>query len=590
MAAVAPVAEAPQRTRRRAGPIVIAVIEALAVVALIAFLTRLTFLHPRGFRGDLINDAWYIQHQAHALSTTHAASLTLTSQSAAFYPIFAFYGGTLFVVGAILSLLAGGSAYAAEAIIYIAALAAAYGGWYWLARMAGVQRWFAHAPGLVYVTAPYVLTNVNVRQDLVETVATAAMPLMVASAISVGRSDRLRAGPTAALAASAMAFTGSHNLTLLWGTIFLFAGGAIVALVVPEARGLIPRRGALRILAVVAPAVAVNAWFLLPDLYYAHHTAIAQRLDDARGLLRAPADVLSPSHLLTPGRPDDGDGAGYTLPILALAWALLAVAVLRTRRRSPWARLTLVWAASALAIAALMGQAHVLAELPSPFVLLQSGGRLDTYALFAICGALVAALALVRRPPGWLAALLAAILAANLALAIHQVDNVTLTWPAPDVTLEGTTTFGLGDYADGTSPIIVPPKKQDVATITHDSVTGDRAELQLVRDRGDMFLTNLMVPAAMLNIQGAHVVGRWDAGAWAPGWQHRWFLVLESDEGRGNKPHTIVISLARSWPIVAGKVISLLGLFALLAIAIGIGVRARRARPEAPAPPPHPQS
>ena len=107
------------------------------------------------------------------------------------------------MLGAVISLVVG-SAWTAQAIVYLLALGAAYGGWVWLARLAGLRSWQVHAPALVYVTAPYVITNVDVRQDLTESVATAVIPLLLASALSVLRADRLRAGPVAALAMSTL--------------------------------------------------------------------------------------------------------------------------------------------------------------------------------------------------------------------------------------------------------------------------------------------------------------------------------------------------------------------------------------------------
>lgn len=589
MSAAAP-ASVTERTRRRTIPP--AVLEAGVVVALILFLTRLAFLHGQSLHGDFVSDAWYISHQASALRDAHAPSLYMNAEIAAFYPIFAFYGGTLFVVTGALSLLTG-DPLVAEAIVYAIAFAAAYGGWYWLARMAGVSRWLAHAPGIVYVTAPYVLTNLNVRSDFVESVATAAMPLMVASAISVGRADRLRAGPAAALAAATIAFTGSHNLTLLWGTIVLVLGAIVVVAAVPSARTLIPRRGVLRILAVVVPATAVNAWFLLPDLLYSSDTVIAQQIEDARRLLRAPADVLRPTHLLTPGRPDDGDGAGYTLPVLALAWTLLAAVTHRSRTGTPWPRLIAVLTLGVLALSALMGQAHILADLPSPFPLLQSGGRLDTFALFGICGAMVAALALVGRPPSWLAGLLAATLAIGLVQAAVQIGNVDTSTERPPLSMENMVPFGLGDYASGTAKVLKPPPGYPVERVTHETARGGRAVLTVTARPGSYVLTNLMAPTSMVHVTGAVVAGRWAQPPSAAGWQPRWHLVLEIPADAEGTSHTVVIRAARTTPIVVGEIVSILGLLGLAAIAARLtwqrlgrpGPRGPRPRPRRAAAP-----
>jgi hypothetical protein len=582
----APVPVAPRTGRLRARPgsagTLLAVAEALAVTALLLWITRRLFLDGDQLDRDFANDAWYARHQAEALRDGHLPSLFLSQSRSAFYPIFAFYGGTLFVVFAAVSLVTG-NALVAEAIVYVAALAAAYGGWLWLARMAGVRRWLAHAPAIAYVTAPYVITNIYARQDLVETVATAMMPLMVAAAISVGRAERLRAGPVAALAVATILFTGSHNLTLLFGTLFLVLLGLLVVAAVPAARTLVGRRGALRVLVVVVPAVAVNAWFLLPDLFYASHTAIAQRTEAARALLRVDADEFSLGHLLTPGRPDAAEASGYTLPVLVLVWAVLALIAARPPRRSPLVRLFAVLAALTLAIVVLIPHADVVAALPSPVVLLQSAGRLVTFAVFGICALLLVALAAARRPGRALSAALVAVLALGTVQALGQAGNVVLATGPTTPPIDDVTTFGLGDYADAGLPIVTPPANAPSTTLGFANVRRNRAELTISAAPGTMFLTNLMGPAAMLHAEGVRFVARWAVPS-PEGWQRRWYLVAQIDPGATGTRHRVVITPARSAPIVAGRVISVLGLAGLLALAAVIALRAAPLRPRAPRP------
>lgn len=548
-------------------------------------LTRRLFLDGDRLYGDFFNDGWYISHQAASLRDTHLPSLFLTADLSAFYPIFAFYGGTLFAAAAALALVVG-DVLIAEAIVYVLALASAYGGWYWLARMAGVCGWRAHAPAMTYVTAPYVITNIYARQDLVETVATAAMPLMVASAINVGRAHRLRAGPASALAISTIAFTGSHNLTLLYGTVFLLVLGLLIVMTIPATRHLIDRSGAMRIAAVAAPAILFNGWFLLPDLYYAHQTVIAQRANDARTMLRSEPPELSLGHLFTPGRPDSANAAGYTLPVLVIAWSLLAAAVIRLRAWTPWRRLLVLFAGVVLAIAVLASEAHLIAQLPSPWILLQNGARLMTFAVFGICAMLIAALVLVERQRiQWLSALLIPTLMISALQALMQIDQVRLVPTPIRATIDGVTTFGLGDYADGTLPILLPPANAPSGTFKHGDLKRGRVEITLPSVREGKWLTMLMGPPELLNIQGGRIVGRWPDAPKKPGWQTRWYLVLQVDHGASGGQHKVVISPGRPFPVVAGRVISVLGLLGLLALAAIIALRRVRPRPRAPRPP-----
>jgi hypothetical protein len=574
---------APPRPRIRlpVPPALAPVLSALGAVALVLFLTRKLLLEYERFPGDFQNDAWYIHHQAAALRDTHLPSLSLTAQTAAMYPFFAFYGGTLFTIAAALALVTGEYGHLAEAVVYVLALASAYGGWFWLARQAGVRGWIAHAPAIAYVTAPYVLTNIYWRQDFAESVATNTMPLMVAAALSVARADRLRPGPALALAVSTVVFTGSHNLTLLYGTTFLLLTAALVLAAVPAARGLLSRRAVLRVLVVVVPAVAVNAWFLLPDLFYSHQTTIGVRVDEARALLRKPDPALGLGHLLTPTRPDTRYGGGNTLPVLVLAWALLAAAVMRPRGRTAWWRALAIMVVLVVAVAVLTSHARVLAGLPSPWPLIQFGMRLGTFALFALCGALIAALALVGRPRRWLVGLLAVVLAVGVAQAAHQISKTQLPPPYPKVSLDRAQTFGLGDYADGTLPVIQPPADAPVTTIIHRSLDDGAVRVTVQEGPGDMFLTNVLSPKAMLEVEGARIVGVWEAPPASPTWQKPRFLVLQIDPGARGDSHTIVVRTARTAPIVAGRVVSLLGLLGLAAVA-AFTWRARRRGPRPP--------
>lgn len=569
------------RSRLAAPPALGPILSALGAAALILFLTRKLLLEPSRFPGDFQSDAWYIHHQATALRDTHLPSLSFTARTAAFYPFFAFYGGTLFTIAAALSLVTGEGAHLAQAIVYVLALASAYGGWLWLARQAGVRGWVAHAPAVAWVTAPYVLTNIFWRHDFAESVATNVMPLLVAAVLSVAPADRLRAGPAAALAVSTIVFTGSHNLTLLYGTTFLVLAVALVLLVAPTARGLVSRRALVRVLAVVVPAVAVNAWFLLPDLFYSHHTAIGVRVDEARALLRKPNPALGLGHLVTPTRPDTLYGGGNTLPVLVLAWALLAVAVARPRGRAAWWRVLGVMVALVAAVVILTSHARVLAGLPSPWPLIQFGMRLGTYALFALCASLIAALALVGPPRRWLLALLAAVLAVGVAQAAHQVGKTLLPAPYPPTTLDQAQTFGMGDYADGRLPVIRPPAKAPVTAIVHGSLDGGTVRMSVREEPGDMFLTNILSPEAMLDVEGARIVGVWEATPAGEGWQKPRFLVLQIDpRARGNQ-HEVVIRTARTAPIVAGEVLSVFGLLGLAAVA-AVTWRGRRRGPRPP--------
>ena len=421
-------------------------------------------------------------------------SLTLTSPVAALYPVFAFYGGTLLAFGGMITLVVG-SAMAAEAIVYLLALAAAYGGWLWLARMAGLRSWPAHVPAILYLTAPYVVANVNVRQDLAEIVATSMVPPMVAASLSILRADRLNAGPAAALAASAIFFSGSHNLTLLWGTTILTVAVLVVAVGVPQARSLVTRRGVLRILAIVVPAMAVNAWYLLPDLAYHADTVIVNRIDEWKALLRESHPELAAQHLLGLIHPTGlpKTHVSLTLPVLAIAWVFVAAVVSHRSWRAAWARLLAVLMLLTVGVLAVMVNPCWILALPEPWTMIQFSFRLETFVLFGICGAVIAALRLLNQDAhGWLIGLLVPILALSVIAAAVQRHAVPRSMYSPPTALDKFTTFNIGDYADGTLRKIrgADPRKPGLL-ITRASLKQGGVDGNIRATPGDLIYTNL---------------------------------------------------------------------------------------------------
>ncbi len=573
--------EARLRPRARtvsASPIVRAAAGALGVSGLLVLLTWTMLTDASHLIDDFSMNAWLMEHQAASLRHDIAPSLTLTTGDAAFHPTFAFYGGTLFAVGGAITLVAG-SGVAAETIVYLLALAAAYGGWLWLARMAGVRSWQAHAPAILYVTAPYVVTNMNVRQDLVEVVATSAIPPLVASGLSVLRADRLRAGPVAVLAASTIAFSGSHNLTLLWATTILIIAGSALAAGVPQARRLVTKRGVLRVLTVVGPATAVNAWWLFPDLAYHPDTVIAHRIDEWRALLRGPHPEMGVTHLFTLSHPTVRPGLVLTLPVLAMGWVVVAALATRTQWRAPWARTLAVLTLLTFGVLLVMTHPSWILTLPDPWQMIQFSFRLMTYVLFGICGAVIAALVLVdqstHRWPSWL--LLPVLVAAVVSATVQRHDAPRGPF-STKVQIDRFVAFNTGDFADGGLTQISPGYRAQIMSIARTSVRRSHLATDISVAPGDVLFTSLLTPARMLDVQGARIIGRWAGPPSEPSWQARWGLVLQVDrDATPGKAH-IVIREARSLPIVGGQIISLLGLIGLAALAVVIANAARGRR------------
>jgi hypothetical protein len=553
---------------------------AVGVCGLLAFLTWPLITHTPLLLGDATTDAWFIAHQADSLRQGYLPSHFIYSYAGIFYPVFAFYGGTLFAFAGAIALLVG-SAIAAQAIVYVLALAAAYGGWFWLARMAGLRSWRAHAPALLFVTAPYVVTNVNVRQDLAESVATSVIPLLLASALSISRADRLRAGPFAALVISTILVAGSHNLTLLWATTILGLSALVLLAGVPQARRMVTRRGLLRVLAVMVPALAVDAWYLLPDLAYHSDTIIAQRIDEWRTAVRTPSPAIDTKHLFALGRSSAFAGSGFTaaLPVLAIIWVLIAAVAARKHWRQPWARTLIALSLLSIAVTIVMTHPRLITVLPDPWQMIQFSYRLETFVLFGICGAVIAVLALLGPDTHrWLNALLLAVLAVSVLGAIRQVREVPLRPDAVAWNIDNLDVFSTGDFADASVRPQPPDARTQLVLFKRQDVHRDRLEATIRARPREIVYIDVMAISQMIDVQGARVIGRWSANPHGPDWQLLWFLALQIDDDATPGAAHITIREARTLPIVGGRIISVLGLLGLAANAAVI-VRDRRRRP-----------
>jgi hypothetical protein len=389
---------------------------------------------PLLFTGDVFNESWanqlwFLWHQSLTIRADHAPSLFLNYSDGVFYPEYLFYGATIFTLFGTLSLVLGNAPTETYVLAYLIGFAAAYGGWYWLSRMAGLGRWQACAPGLVYITSGYFITSIYARGDWPELLGISAVPLMIAAGLCVLRSDRLRLWPAAALAASTVVFFGSHNITILWGSTILTLASVALLVCVPQTRRAITRSGVLRVVAVTVPALLVNAWFLLPAIVYQSHTAIGIRTQYAKNLLKAEMPLVSAGHLLTVSRVSALPGGGFilSLPTLEIAWLVVGIGLGLARARTMiWTKILLVIAAVSVLVGVLMTHVGLLLALPSIYAQLEFSYRLETYVLLGVSGAILAGLAASRgqgramRVWSWA---LVPILVVSVAGAIQQTSS-----------------------------------------------------------------------------------------------------------------------------------------------------------------------
>jgi hypothetical protein len=557
-----------------------------AALLLLGSLTwPLLFTHS-GFAGDWNHHLWLMWHQSIALESNDFPSFFLNSSYSVFYPTYAFYGGTVYAVGGLLTLLLGAPV-SAYVLIYVLDFAAAFGGWYWLGRMAGVGRWLAMIPGLVFISSAYYILVAYPQGDWPELTAISTISLMLAAALSVLRAKRLRLAPALALAISSILFFGSHNITIMLGlTTFVLAGVAVL-LFIPEARQALTRRGVARVSAIVVPGAMVSAWYLLPTLAYHSSTRIDSEYGQARAELTGNVSLVALQHLFTFSRTA---APGMSLPALAIVWVLAAIVLLpRASHNRTWVRMLLISSAISLLAAIAMTHPSLLLDLPRPYTLIQYSYRLEAYVLLGLCGAILAALVLARSHSGRVSGQAASrpvrvrvwvwmaipVCAASLGGAIYQIGE--FPYPGTDryTTLEYFGEVETGDNRDfqDVSQPVIPGQRLASVSIPPESVHGDRASFSTSKPPGTLLATNIGGGSNLVALTGAKDVGVdsqtgnmvIQVGAASPG-------------APSTGEHTISVATASNLPIVLGRVLTLLGLAILVLELLGLLALRLRAR------------
>jgi hypothetical protein len=541
-----------------------------------------------GLGGDWEHHLWYVWNQSLALRADGSPSLFLSTPYSIFYPQYLFYGGTINVLAAMLSLIPAGTPTTAYVCTYVMGYAAAYGGWYWAGRIAGLSRLVAHGPALLYITSACYLTLLYGEGDWPAFLAASVMPLMVAAALSILRAERVRLFPACALAISTVVFFGSHNITMLWGSTLLAIASLLVVACVPQARRLIDLRGLARVACVFVPAALVNAWFLLPTVVYAANTKIVSEtdyIDSHYGIGAIPfTQVFTLSRAAT--LPESPDYA-LSLPALAIGWLVVSiVVVLWSARRGAWVRVLSIFCALTAAIVVMMTHNGILSTLPSPYTTLQFSYRLETYILIGVSASVLATLVLIQAGSRRLrlyGCTLVPILAVSLIGAVQQVNAYQRTSRPRAVTFTpGAEVFAeiYDDYGYAPLPVI-SGKTLPLLKMSPQAIHDNRFAATVHMRPGQLAYTNIGGGPDLLHISGARVVGR-DA-------HYHLVLAIGARGAPSATPRTplsterIAIAPAQRPAVVLGRVLSL-GALAVLALELSWyavrGWRRRRFRGE----------
>ena len=168
----------------------------------------------------------------------------------------------------------------------------------------------------------------------------------MASGLALLRAKSWRLGPVVAFVVSVVVFTGSHNITLLYGAVFLALLCLTVAVAVGR-RALPPPRRILAVVGLGLLATAANLWFLLPDLAFEGKIVIGQSFTTTPSVTGG----MPPSLLLDPIRHSQTPNFStldLQIPALALLWALAALGLCWRSLASVWRRLAVALAVTGL--------------------------------------------------------------------------------------------------------------------------------------------------------------------------------------------------------------------------------------------------
>jgi hypothetical protein len=573
-------ASEPRRVASR-GPRYYGALVAGAIVLIAVALSLPMLTTSSGFSQDWPNHLWFLWQQALNIERDGLPSLFVTQGASIFYPFYAFYGGTLYALGGLLSVVLGNAPVKAYVLTYVIGFCGALGAFYWLARAAGVSRRLAFVPGVVFVTSSYVLTDVYARGAWPEFIAVCSIPVVAASALSILREQRLRPVPAAVLSLATVVLFGSHNITMLYGVTFLGLVALTVLAVVPAARSLVTGRGLLRVGVIVVPAIMIDAWFLIPALSYASRTAAGH--GNNLGLLRATSELVDAKRLFTFSRASAADGTpgaagapdfALSLPLLAIAWTPIAAIVCRVRGRgSPILRVTWILIAWGVVFTLVMTHLSLLEALPKPYQFVQFQYRMETYALLALSGAMIGPLSLLstgERPRGarrimlfaLIPVLVLAVEGAVVQIAAHptKVPDRNIVFAAsqqPPATM-----YSLNDYYDESLPVVPTPPV--TLFFPPQAVSGDHTAVPYPPSLGGALVeSNLLAAPYLISVHGAQVVGRTLDG--------RMVLRLSSPHGVGG---TVSLSRSSRVPVVLGRWVSLLGLLLTFVTLAALCVRA----------------
>ncbi len=433
----------------------------------------------RGFNLEFTNALWLAHVQASTLGSGIFPSYFLntsgTVSAGIFNPMFAFYGGTLYALIGEFARLFNGNVVLALDVLVVGLIVYAYFGLYWICRQLGIAAAYSHFVPITYVTSAYFITILYGRGDVAEFAAVGVFPMVVAGGLALLQEPNWSPKATVLFASGLVIFTGSHNISLVWGTSLLLV---LLVLELVVVRPKVAWRRIGRILVIAVPAVMLNGWFLVPDLLYGRDTAIAASngvsgffFDSYRLLFNFLRTV--PDASTTPG-------LFVQVPVYMLLWAVAVggAAVFSAKFRSlrrPFFMLAVMFGV----ILGLIMDSALWRSMPSPWSYIQLPYRLVSYLTLIIAGFVGIGVFVTERLvsegigrgihlDSLLRVSLVAAVAMSFALCAWQLW-IPRTLPKPVGTVSGyadrydvvasihatpKSWYAVGDYADRSQPTI----------------------------------------------------------------------------------------------------------------------------------------
>ena len=540
----------------------------------------------RSFGPDWTLHLWAVRQQQWNIEATGHPGLFLSAKPlGAFYPIFAFVGSGIYSVGGYLAIVLGDRPIVAYKLLYLAGLALGYGGFTWLSVQFSLRGWRSQVPGAVLVTGAYFLTDMANRGDLGEFMAVASIPFLLAAICAVVKAPATRLRHRLATVVAVFVLTGSHTITLLWGSMFVVLLGVLALLAWgPTWHRPLPWRRLGELSALGAIGAGLNAWYLFPDLAYGLDTAVAKQ--SQRGMPGTTHVHLG--LLLDPLRPTDrvtGFFSAFSgilrlsLPVLFFAWAIALSVVLWREGDRVAKRLFVALVIVAVAFVRLVVARDSWRFLPHVLYSIQFTYRLDSYVLLTT--ALLVTIALrwqatardrVRRPT---TIVLLTILVFNVGAATWQVwgaqSRHVTRYGTPDtkgdrlvneVVKSRYTTppswYSQGDFRDVSAPVVAFDPTRTM-TVPLNEIHGSKFAGRLdVPDGPAPFLTNIAGGPRFVRMTGIHAVGRTRLGA---------LVVAARDRSAPPVgPVAVTIEETDSAVLRSGAIVSIVSALALLAL------------------------